>query len=102
MPVSTEPGLTQFTRTPCSFTSTASASVIEMIAPLLAQYDTQPGNFSGPATPEIEAMFTIAPRPRRIIDGNARRDARNALRTFNANIRSHCSRSEEHTSELHS
>ena len=51
--VSTEPGLTQLTRMPCSFTSTASASVSEMTAPLDAQYDTQPEHFSGPITPEI-------------------------------------------------
>src|ERR687898_249957 len=35
--VSTDPGLTLFTRTPCSLISTASASVREMTAPLLAQ-----------------------------------------------------------------
>src|SRR4051812_8920672 len=37
--VSTDPGLTQFTRTPEPRSSTASASVNEISAPLLAQYD---------------------------------------------------------------
>ena len=53
--VSTDPGLTLFTRTPNCFTSTASASVIPITAAFDAQYDTQPGNFSGPSTPEIYA-----------------------------------------------
>src|SRR6185503_16904337 len=74
--VSTEPGLTALTRTPRDFTSTASALVSEITAPLLAQYETQPGNLSGPGTPEIDATLTIAPAPRSSIAGNARRQAR--------------------------
>src|SRR4051795_890992 len=89
--VSTDPGLTLFTRTPYCFTSTASASVISITAAFDAQYDTQPGNFSGPGTPEIEATLTIAPLRFAIIDGSARRDARYVPRTFTANMRSQSS-----------
>src|SRR5438270_13785343 len=87
--VSTDPGLTLFTRTANCFTSTANASVIAITAAFDAQYDTQPGNFSGPRTPEIEATLTIAPARRAIMFGKARRDARYVPRTFTANIRSH-------------
>src|SRR5882762_829807 len=76
MPVSTDPGLTLLTRIPYCLTSTASASVIEITAALLAQYDTHPRNFSGPITPEIEATLTIAPARLAIIAGSARRVAR--------------------------
>src|SRR5258705_9505046 len=74
--VSTDPGLTLFTRIPYCLTSTASASVSPMTAAFDAQYETHPGNFSGPGTPEIEATLTIAPRRRAIMLGNARREAR--------------------------
>ena len=74
--VSTEPGLTQLTRIPYFFTSTASASVMAMTAALLALYETKPGNFSGPSTPEIEATFTMAPPRLAIIGRSARREAR--------------------------
>src|ERR1019366_1704087 len=90
--VSTDPGLTLLTRTPNSLTSTASASVIEITAALLAQYDTNPGNFSGPITPEIEATLTMAPARLAIIEGNARRVARYVPRTLTANILSQASR----------
>src|SRR5436853_7837042 len=59
--VSTEPGLMQFTRMPCSFTSTASDSVSEINAALLAQYAVKPGNFCGPNTHEIDATLTMTP-----------------------------------------
>src|SRR5438067_10544811 len=78
--VSTEPGLMLFTRTPISATSTASDSVIAITAALLAQYDTKPGNFCGPMTPEIDATFTIAPLRFAIMAGSARRDIKNAPR----------------------
>ena len=86
--VSTDPGLTQLTRTPCSFSSTASDSVNEISAALLAQYAEKPGNFSGPRTPLIEETLTIDPLRRAIIPFAARRMARNAPRTFTAKTRS--------------
>src|SRR6266568_100239 len=65
--VSTDPGLTQLTRTPCSFSSTARHSVNPMSAALLAQYAEYPGNFSGPRTPLIEETLTIEPLRRCIM-----------------------------------
>src|SRR5438094_5392451 len=78
--VSTDPGLTQLTRIPNSFASTARASVKPISAALLVLYAVNPGNFSGPRTPLIDATFTIVPLRLAIIDGMARRDARNAPR----------------------
>src|SRR5712691_5611800 len=86
--VSTDPGLTQLTRMPCSFSSTASDSVKEISAALLEQYAEKPGNFCGPITPLIEETLTIVPLRLPIIALAARRDVRNAPRTLTAKTRS--------------
>src|SRR5438876_12221673 len=86
--VSTDPGLTQLIRIPCSFSSTAADSVNSIRAALLAQYAENPGKFSGPITPLIEETLTIAPLRRAIIVFTARRVVRNAPRTLTANTRS--------------
>src|SRR5437773_3938816 len=83
--VSTDPGLTQFTRTPNFFTSTAIASVNAIRAALLELYAVKPGNFSAPITPLMDETFTIAPARPAIIAGNARFEIRNALRILTWN-----------------
>src|SRR5260221_12478137 len=75
------PGDTEFTRTPCAASSTASAFVKAVIAPLVATYVVA---WSCPITATRLETLMMLPRVRRRC-GRARRQATNTLITFSSN-----------------
>ena len=87
--VSTAPGLRQTALMPCSFPSTAIASVSPMTPNLDTLYAASPGNFSVAYTPDSDPMVMIRPPPVGAMAVNAARQHRNVPLRLTPSVSSH-------------